>query len=266
MPPASTPSRSASELLDHNRRFYDLLWSGARLVDPDRFNTWPLVQALLTAPQDRLEVGPGLRPRLPIEATQFIDISAPALAMLRERGARVVLGEVTALPFADASFDLLCAFDVVEHVDDDNGALAELARVARSGAMLLISAPLHPSRWSVFDELVGHKRRYEPASLLATLAVHGLMAERSAAYGMKPRSSRLVDLGMWWLSNHREVAMATYNRIFMPLGLRLQKKLELAPGVIDTLDVDEILFVCRRADREPAAAVAAASARAFGEV
>jgi SAM-dependent methyltransferase len=264
MAPASSPSRSATELLDHNRRFYDLLWSGARLVEPERFNTWPLVRSLLAMPQDRLEVGPGLRPRLPIEATQFIDISAPALALLRERGARVVLGEVTALPFADASFDLLCALDVVEHVDDGDGALAELARVARSGATLLISAPLHPSRWSVFDEMVGHKRRYDPAPLLATLAAHGLVAERSAVYGMKPRSSRLVDLGMWWLANHRKLAMATYNRLFMPLGLRFQKELELAAGVIDMSDVDEILFVCRRTARPPATSTTtAASAPTF---
>jgi len=41
-----------------NRRFYDLLWSGARLVEPQRFNTWPLVRSLLPNPVD----GSRLRP------------------------------------------------------------------------------------------------------------------------------------------------------------------------------------------------------------
>jgi SAM-dependent methyltransferase len=242
-------SRSAAELLEHNRRFYDLLWSDARLVEPQRFNTWPLVQSLLTDATHRLEVGPGLRPRLPIAGTQFLDISAPALELLRQRGARVVQGELTEMPFDDASFDLLCALDVIEHVDNGDRALAELARVARPGATLLISAPLFASRWSAFDELVGHKRRYEPPSLLATLAEHRFVVERSAAYGMQPKSSRLVDLGMWWLQHHRELAMDTYNRIFMPLGLRFQKPLAFCPGMIATEGVDEVLLVCRRQGR-----------------
>src|SRR5579862_2128195 len=94
-----------------------MLWSGARLVEPHRFNTWPLVQSLLPKAAQRLEVAPGLRPRLPIEGTQFLDISPPAIAKLRGRGAQVVLGKVTCLPFADSSFDLVCAFDIIEHVE-----------------------------------------------------------------------------------------------------------------------------------------------------
>src|ERR1017187_1399950 len=236
----SRPSqkRSERELLDQNRRFYDLLWSGARLVEPQRFNTWPLVRSLLPGSGRRLEVGPGLRPRLPIEGTQFVDISAPALAMLRERGAHVVLGQATSLPFADGAFDLVCALDIVEHVDDDDGALSELSRVAKSGATVLISAPLHPSLWPSFDDFVGHKRRYEPSRLLAKLAEHHLVLERSAVFGMAPRSSRLLDLGMWWLSHHRERAMWWYNHALMPLGLRFPKALQLSPGMIATEGVD----------------------------
>jgi SAM-dependent methyltransferase len=242
-------TRGERELLDQNRRFYDLLWSGARLVEPQRFNTWPLVRSLLPESARRLEVAPGLRPRLPIEGTQFVDISASALAKLRERGAQVVLSQVTALPFADAAFDLVCALDIIEHVDDEDGALSELSRVAKSGAALLISMPLHPSHWTSFDDFVGHKRRYEPPRLLAKLAKHHLVVERSAVFGMQPASSRLVDIGMWWLSHHREQAMWWYNRAFMPLGLRFQKELQFAPGMIATDDVDEILLVCRRGTR-----------------
>jgi hypothetical protein len=84
-------------LLEENRRFYDSLWTGARLVEPNRFNTWPLVGSLLSTSTRRLEVGPGLRPRLPIAGTTFVDISAPALAKLRGRGALAVLGKVSIL-------------------------------------------------------------------------------------------------------------------------------------------------------------------------
>jgi SAM-dependent methyltransferase len=242
-------TRTPQELVDDNRRFYDSLWSGCRLIDPDRFNTWSLVQSLLPASGLRLEVAPGLRPRLPIEGTRFVDISEPALARLRERGGLVTLGEVTALPFADGAFDLVCALDIIEHVDDEDGALSELSRVAKSGGSLLLSTPLHPSRWTPFDDFVGHKRRYEPPRLLAKLAEHHLVVESSAVFGMQPKSSFLLDMGMWWLTHHRERAMWWYNRAFMPLGLRFQKPLKLTRGMIPTDTVDEVLLLCRREPR-----------------
>ncbi len=239
-------TRSDRELLEANRRFYDVLWTDARLIEPERFNTWPLVRSFIPQSRRRLEVAPGLRPRLPIEGTHFVDISAPALARLRARGASVVRGAISSLPFPAATFDLVCAFDIVEHVDDDDLALHELSRVAAADAAVLLSAPLDPSRWSAFDELVGHRRRYEPVELLAKLAEHGLSVERSAVYGMRPRSSHLVNLGMWVLTHRRERAMWWYNRVMMPLALRFEKKLALAPGMIDTENVDEVLLVCRR--------------------
>ena len=240
-------------LLDLNRHFYDQLWSGARLVEPSRFNTWPLVSSLLPRSRRQLEIAPGLRPRLPIESTQFVDISVPALAALHARGASALLALVSSLPFASRSFDLVCTLDIVEHVDDDDAALSEIARVAAPGAVLLLSAPLHPSRWTAFDDFVGHRRRYEPEELMSKLARHGLSVERSGVYGMQPRSSRLLDLGIWWLTHHRERAMWWYNRALMPLGLRFQKKLTLAPGMIDAAAVDEVLLVCRKQGTSPAA-------------
>jgi SAM-dependent methyltransferase len=247
MKPGVLQARSANELLDGNRRFYDSLWSGARLIDPQRFNTWPLVRSLLSEASRRLEVAPGLRPHLPIEGTQFVDISAPALAKLRERGAQVVQGDATSLPFAAGTFDLVCALDIIEHVDDEDGALSELSRVAKPGGVLIISVPLHPVLWTAFDDFVGHKRRYEPPRLLEKLAQQQIVVERSAVFGMQPRSSRLVNIGMWWLLHHRERALRFYNRLFMPLGLLFQKELQIEPGMIEADQVDEILLVCRRA-------------------
>lgn len=240
------PTRAARELLAANRLYYDSLWSGAQLVEPDRFNTWPLIQTLLPAGGPRLEVAPGLRPRLPLAETLFVDVSAPALAKLSERGASVVAGLVTSLPFADASFELVCALDIVEHVEDDATAIRELSRVAKPRALVLLSVPLHPERWNAFDDFVGHRRRYRPEALADTLSRHGLRIERSAAYGMQPRSSWLLDLGMWFLTHQRERALWWYNRVFMPLGLRSQKALEFGTGLIGTRDVDEILMVCRK--------------------
>ncbi len=234
------------QLQDVNRRFYNGLWSGARVIPPERFNTWPLVSELAAGADKLLEVAPGLRPRLPLDRTQFLDVSMAAVDKLQAQGAHAQPGLISALPFADGEFDLVCAFDIVEHVQDDQRAFAELARVCKSGAVLLLSVPLYAARWTPFDEIVGHYRRYDPDVLQALLTQHGFSIERSAIYGMQPRSSRLLDLGMWFLEHRRQRALWWYNHVFMPLQTRFQKALKLVPGMIDTRDVDEVLLVCRR--------------------
>jgi SAM-dependent methyltransferase len=245
MPSPARDSRSNDDLIRANRGFYESLWADAHLMEPQRFNTWPLVRELVAAAPRRLEVAPGLRPRLPLEGTCFVDLSHAALRQLRALGANAAHGMIGALPCADASFDLVCALDILEHVADDEGALRELARVAAPGATVLLSVPLHPHAWTAFDEFVGHCRRYEPDRIMALLAQHGFTIEQSAVYGMQPKSSRLLELGQWFLVHRRQRAMWWYNRVFMPLGVRFQKPLQWRDGMGDTQGVDELLLRCR---------------------
>jgi SAM-dependent methyltransferase len=240
-------AQSAAEIAAVNRAFYDSLWRGMKVPPPRKFNTWPLLSQLAASTPDRLEIGPGMRPRLPIEGTHFIDLSAPVVEALRELGGRAETGEITALAHGEAAFDLVCAFDIVEHTADDGRALAEIARVLRPGGTLVLSVPLYMSAWTFFDEMVGHYRRYEPGDLQVLLATHGFALERSAAYGMQPRSQLLLKLGMWWVRNHYAHAMRWYNNIFMPAALLLQRPLKFVPGLVGDPRVDEVVLVCRRA-------------------
>ena len=232
-----------------NRRFYDALWSASSLVPPQRFSTWPLLSTLAASAPARLEIGPGLRPRLSIPGTFFVDLSPPALSSLKARGGLATLGDVSALPFPDRTFDLVCAFDIVEHVENDRQVFRELGRVARDDAAVVFSVPLHAARWSAFDVLVGHVRRYDPDHLLATLREHSFVLEQSAAFGMQPRSGWLLDLAVWGLTQRRAQALRWYNRVILPLGLVLQRRLAWASGLIDVAKVDELLLVCRRDGR-----------------
>ena len=63
---------------------------------------------------------------------------------------------------------------------------------------------------------------------------------------MQPKSSWLVDYGMKYLVEQRGKAIWWYNRVFMPLALRFEKKLGLTPGLVDLERADEIILVCRR--------------------
>ena len=232
-----------------NRRFYDTLWSASYVVEPERFNTWPLLSALAAPTLARLEIGPGLHPRLPIAGTHFVDVSWPALRGLRARDGLATQGEITALPFPDCAFDLICAFDIVEHVEDDAQVFGELARVARDDATLVFSVPLDPARWSAFDVLVGHVRRYDPGELSAVLESHSFVVEQSAVFGMAPRSRWLLDLGVWALTYHRVKATRWYNRVLLPLGMLRQRLLTWTPGLARAANAGEIVLACRRGRR-----------------
>ncbi len=75
-----------------------------------------------------------------------VDLSAGMLSRARDRGLTVVQGSITALPFADASFDTVCSFKVLAHVPDIDRALRELARVTRPGGHLVLE---FYNRWSL---------------------------------------------------------------------------------------------------------------------
>jgi SAM-dependent methyltransferase len=237
------------DLVAINSEFYDALWSRTYLTSPRFFNTWPLISRLLPLAAMRLEVGPGLRPRLPVAGTHFLDLSPPAVVRLQAGGGLARVGQITELPFADGSFDLVVACDVIEHVEDDRRAFAELSRVLKAGGRLLFSVPLHPARWTEFDALVGHARRYVPAELFRTITEHGLVVEKSAVFGMQSNNSRLLRFAVKGLAEHRALAIRWYNWLFLPIGMLLQKRLRWADGLIDLVGVHEVLLVCRRQKR-----------------
>ena len=249
--PALMRSPAGTNSAEINRRFYDDLWAETSLIGPERFNTWPLVRELAAAGARRLEIGPGLRPRLPVAGTCCIEISSAALSRLAGQGGLAAQATATNLPFPDAVFDLAMAMDVIEHVEDDEPVFRELARVLRPGGTLVLSSPLHPDRWTRFDDVVGHRRRYRPQELLARLIRHGLTLERSAFFGMQPRSRLLSNLGAWALTRRRAQAMRWYNRVLLPLGLRFARELRLVPGMVDVTRADEVLLVCRRNQYTP---------------
>lgn len=87
-------------------------------------------------------------------------------------------GAITAnaddLPFQNSTFDAVTCFDVLEHVEDHEKAINEIARVLKPGGRAYFSVPLYPMLWSKHDELTGHVRRYKPRELDPLLEGAGL--------------------------------------------------------------------------------------------
>ena len=74
------------------------------------------------------------------------------------------------LPYDDASFDLVAALDVLEHVEDDRSSAHALASLVRPGGWLLVTVPAHQALWGSHDRRLHHRRRYGRQQVLDLFA------------------------------------------------------------------------------------------------
>ncbi|MFI7587027.1 class I SAM-dependent methyltransferase [Spongisporangium articulatum] len=90
-----------------------------------------------------------------------------------ERGLPVLRADATRLPLAPGSLDLVVAFDVLEHLDDDKAAATGVFEALRPGGHFLVAVPADPRLWSAHDDAVGHVRRYTRQTLTELLTGAG---------------------------------------------------------------------------------------------
>ena len=110
-----------------------------------------------------------------------LDLAPEALNLARRHGLEgLVRGSITALPFADESFDLVLSFDVIYHlwVGDDRLALRELARVLKPGGYLLIRVPAFEALRGPHDRVVLTRHRYTAGEVADLVRSAGLRVER----------------------------------------------------------------------------------------
>jgi SAM-dependent methyltransferase len=144
-------------------------------------------------PQARnlLEIGCGtgyvlkrLRDAFPGLSLHGTELFGEGLAYARERlGAAAVLQQMdaTRLPFRD-EFDVIGAFDVLEHIEDDRLVLANIHRALRADGGLLLTVPQHQWLWSQTDVAARHVRRYGRSDLCAKLADAGFEILRATSF------------------------------------------------------------------------------------
>ncbi len=101
-----------------------------------------------------------------------IHLEGLAFAKSRLPEAKFFQVDARRLPFADA-FDVVGAFDVVEHIDEDDTVLGQIRGAVKHGGGLMLTVPQHGFLWSEVDTISGHKRRYEPGELEAKVEAAG---------------------------------------------------------------------------------------------
>jgi SAM-dependent methyltransferase len=162
-----------------------------------------------------------------------VELSDTSVELARNRGVGEVLeGSVMEMPFDDGAFDLTASLDVIEHLEDDVGALRELRRVTRPGGALLVTVPAYQWLWSGHDEINHHHRRYNRRTLLAAAQSGGWQLESSAHF-----NSLLLPVAILLRALERFKPSTTKSSLDLwvppaPLNWALRQPLNLEAAVI----------------------------------
>ncbi len=154
---------------------YDLL---RRLLD-----RLPNVETVL-----EIGVGEGAVGARLASAFNYIGVEQDTISWQKARsrierfGGTVLHGDPSVLPAA-ASFDLICAFEVLEHIEDDRTALRDWRSRLNPQGALIISVPAFRRRYGAWDDKAGHYRRYEREELTAVLREAGFHEPLIWTYG-----------------------------------------------------------------------------------
>src|SRR5438552_1221345 len=136
-----------------------------------------------TSPRDELEIfdvgcgtGEIIDMLMRFGHVTAIDVAPEAVAECRARFGNAVDIRVGSFPEDTpelAHFDLVTAFDVIEHLDDDAGAMLRVWGALKPGGHVVCTAPAFEALWGVHDDVNGHRRRYRRSRLRALLSEAG---------------------------------------------------------------------------------------------
>jgi len=154
----------------------------------NRLLVWALSQYFPDA-RALLEVGcgtgfvlKGIREQFPKIRLVGVDLRPEALALARRRvDAEFLQLDATRINFRE-EFDVVGAFDVLEHIHDDLAALEALAAAVRRGGGVIVTVPQHPWLWSAADEYGQHQRRYSRGEIEQKVRAVGFSVVRSTSW------------------------------------------------------------------------------------
>jgi SAM-dependent methyltransferase len=163
-------------------------------------------------------------------------------------------GDALALPFVDGEFDRVVAAEVLEHIPDDAGAIAELARVLRPGGTMAVTVPRWlPEKvcWALSDEYHevegGHVRIYTADELVGKLTAAGLVYEgRDHVHGLHSP--------YWWIkcavgvTRERHPLVRAYHRLLVWDIMKKPLATRLAERALDPLIGKSLVLYLRKPD------------------
>lgn len=142
-------------------------------------------------------------PQMQLSASDALE---PGLAIAAARVPSATLTKLDARDFDESNkFDVVCAFDVLEHIPDDAQVMSRMYRAVRPGGGAIVTVPQHPELWSRADEYGHHVRRYRRRELASRLQAAGFDVVRITSF-----VSLLLPLfaASRWVENRRQGALS----------------------------------------------------------
>jgi SAM-dependent methyltransferase len=203
-------------------------------ADQRRYRAFQLSLIVPHCGSSVLEVGAGLGEFAAqlsgLDRHVVTDVDPAAVASMAERFAGRPEVEARVLEIADGAIDLgtpvstVVAINVLEHLDDDAGALRALASMTEPGGRIVLWVPAYMQLYGDFDRAVGHVRRYTPRTMTAAIRDAGLTPEV-----VKPVN--LLGGIAWWATVRRGGVgtpnprlVRTYDRFVVPVTRALERR------------------------------------------
>lgn len=149
-----------------------------------------ILRKRFASPSKVLEIGcgtgfvlSGVRTVFPLARLSASDIYTEGLVYAARRVSDAFLFQMDArhIPFLD-EFDLIGAFDVLEHIEDDEAVLAQMFHACKFGGGVALTVPQHRWMWSRMDDFAHHKRRYTRDELIQKLKRAGFKVEYTTSF------------------------------------------------------------------------------------
>jgi len=233
-----------------NKKLYSRLWRTNKLKSHTFWASWKKYKELIPKKNPKLlDIGCGIRPRVPVKGSYFLDLSKSALKIIEEHGGICTCGDVTSLPYEDQFFDLVNASELLEHIDEDERAISEIARVLKEEGYFSFSVPLQMKYWTRFDEKVNHVRRYEGEELYDKVKGNGF--EVKSFFINNPSKSPLYkNFAALILSIFPHLGLFVEEHITLPISERIQhtRKQEWhEDGFVERLkDASGVIVICQK--------------------
>ena len=209
------------------------------LEDAENYRNWilELSASALQGANHVLEVGAGrgtFTSELARERTvTAVEPGQNAARLLQQRyresaNVEVVQGELDCLP--DSSFDVAFLSNVLEHIQDDVGALTELTRVVRAGGRVIVFSPAFPLLYSRFDARIGHHHRYRLTELTRRFETAGMTVVEARYVNSLGFFSWLLLVRLLGATPENRRLVRLFDRSIVPVLRRLERRWRPAFG------------------------------------
>jgi SAM-dependent methyltransferase len=154
-----------------------------------------------------------------------VQISGLARAARRIKSAALFQMDARRIPFED-EFDVIGAFDVLEHIKEDEQVLVQMHRAVKSGGGIMLTVPQHMFLWSEQDVQAHHVLRYDADALVAKVRRAGFEVERSTSFVSLLLPLMMLSRRAKWFSR-RKPDPTDELRVFGPLNFLLERVLDV---------------------------------------